>query len=106
MDQCPPHQTSINGKCACVNGFTLTTNGTECGCTEYLTDDDHCVSKCPAWYWTVQDNRCVEESWRLITAIAVPVGVVLVAACVGIVLFLLSRKNKNQVVNPESLSYI
>lgn len=59
-----------------------------------MLDDESCVSECPSWYWTVQNGRCVEESWRLATAIEVPAAVAIIAVVVVVMCCVLKQKNK------------
>ena len=68
-------------------------------------NDDSCVLACPEWYWTVQNSRCVKESWRLVTAIVVPI---VVAVIIGIVVLVcvFKKNGSGQIAKPSSLNYI
>ena len=58
VDKCPSHQTEIDGKCYCANGYTRADNPAECRCAGYLIDnDERCVSECPAHQEAV-NGRC------------------------------------------------
>ena len=117
---------TIDGnKCVCPDGFTLSQDGWTCGCTGYLTENDtrcvefceswkfeedestkerRCVADCKAWYWTVQNGRCTEEKWRLNTAIAVPIVIVLAAGSVGVAYFFWKKKGgARKIENIDSL---
>ena len=81
----------------CINGMKLADDGLGYTCVETCesgkfeedekTKELRCVKDCKAWYWTVKDGRCTEEKWRLNTAIAVPIVVVILAAGVAVAYF-------------------
>lgn len=121
---CGEHQVLelVKGKeylqqCACTNGFTLTADGQSCECTGYLDVDgascvqnctfavhateQRCVDECDSWYSRVEDGRCVEQTWRKSTAIAVPIVVVVAIVVVVLVIVLLVRRRKAFEVKPE-----